>query len=143
MQALCKQFCKEFSCTEPIFQLDDTGTGTAVATCKFEGLSVFNTSVIFTFQNYALTTITGTLLPKAYSEIPPKAELLSAPAALIAFQRFRQENGSVVSTISDLYLSYELQSSPTSTMSLIPSWCIITDTVHYYVNCITGSIRVA
>ena len=87
--------------------------------------------------------VTGTLLPEAYSEVPPKAEPLSASAALTAFQRFRQENGSVVSAIFDLYLSYELQSTPTSAMTLVPSWCIITDTVHYYVNCLTGNIQVA
>jgi len=62
---------------------------------------------------------------------------------LTAFQQFRRENGGVVSAIFDLYLNYELQSTPTSAMTLIPSWCIVTDTVRYYVNCTTGSIRVA
>lgn len=143
VQDLCSRFCKEFSYTEPIFQLDETGTGTAVATCQFDGVSVFNGSVVFTIQNNQLTMVTGTLLPETYSEVPPKAELLSASAALTAFQRFRQENGSVVSAISDLYLSYELQSTPTSAMTLVPSWCIMTDTVQYYVNCLTGSILVA
>lgn len=141
-QELCRQFCKEFSCSTPIFQLDEQGNGTASALCQFSDLSVFNCAVTFTFHNDALTMVSGTLLPEAYTDSTAKGDLLSASAALTTFQQFRRENGGVVSSISDLYLSYELQSTPTAAMTLVPSWCIVTDTVQYYVNCTTGSIQV-
>lgn len=140
---LCRRFCKEFSCTEPQFDLDAKNNGTATALCRFGDLTVFNCSVTFTIHDGRLTMVSGTLLPETSSALPSKAEPLSASAALIAFQQFRRENGGVVSSISDLYLSYELQSTPTAAMSLVPSWCIVTDTVQYYVNCMTGSVRVA
>ena len=141
-QELCRQFCKEFSYGTPDFRLDAQGNGTANAVCRFGDLSVFNCTVTFTFHNGVLTMVSGTLLPANYTDTVSKNELLSASAALTTFQQFRRENGGVVSSVSDLYLSYELQSTPTSAMTLIPSWCIVTDTVQYYVNCITGSVQV-
>lgn len=142
-QDLCRRFCKEFSYTEPTFQFDAPGTGTGTAICQFGSLSVYNCSVNFTIQDNTLTMVNGTLLPENYTDLTAKTDLFSASAALTAFQQFRRENGGVVSSVSDLYLSYELQSTPTSAMTLVPSWCIVTDTVQYYVNCLTGSIRVA
>lgn len=141
-QELCRQFCKEFSYGTPEFRLDADGNGTASALCEFGDLSVFNCTVTFTFHSGALTMVSGTLLPASYADAAAKSELLSASAALTTFQQFRRENGGVVSSISDLYLSYELQSTPTSAMTLVPSWCIATDTVQYYVNCTTGSVQV-
>jgi len=142
-QELCRRFCKEFSYTEPEFELDEQNSGTGTALCRFGDLTVFNCSVTFTIHNGRLTMVSGTLLPQTYTDLSSRADLLSSPAALTTFQQFRRENGGVVSSISDLYLSYELQSTPTSAMALVPSWCIVTDTVQYYVNCTTGSVRVA
>lgn len=141
-QELCRQFCKTFSYGTPEFRLDEQGNGTASAPAKFDDLTVFNCEITFTFHDGALTMVSGTLLPASYTESVSKADLLSSSAALTTFQQFRRENGSVVSSVSDLYLSYELQSSPTAAMMLVPSWCIDTDTVQYYVNCITGSVQV-
>ena len=139
---LCEQFCKEFSYSTPEFQLDAKGNGIGTAFCKFEDFVIFNCSVTFTFHNGTLTMVSGTLLPENYTDSQIKTTPLSASAALTTFQQFRRENGGVVSSISDLYLCYELQSTPTAAMTLIPSWCINTDTVEYYVNCMTGSIQV-
>lgn len=142
-QELCRRFCKEFSYAEPQFQIDTQGNGTGTAICQFDDLAVYNGSVTFTIQDNTLTMVSGTLLPESCTDLTAKADLFSASAALTAFQQFRRENGGVVSSVSDLYLSYELQSIPTSAMTLVPSWCIVTDTVQYYVNCTTGSIRVS
>ena len=141
-QELCRRFCKEFSYSEPQFQINAQGNGTGTAICQFSDLAVYNCSVTFTIQNNILTMVSGTLLPENHTDVTAKISSLSASAALTTFQQFRRENGGVVSAVSDLYLSYELQSTPTSAMTLIPSWCIVTDTVQYYVNCGTGSIRV-
>ncbi|MBD5148264.1 MAG: hypothetical protein HDT19_05740, partial [Oscillibacter sp.] len=37
-------------------------------------------------------------------------------------------------------LCYEFQSTAASPMALVPSWCLTTDTVNYYVNCFTGAV---
>lgn len=137
---LCRDFCKEFSYSEPQFQLDETGSGSAVAFCQFGDLSVFNATVTFTFQKGVLTSVSGTLLPLSGNPISSKMELLSASAALTTFHQFLRESGAAVSAVSDLTLCYELQSTPTSAMSLVPCWCITTNTMQYYVNCSTGTV---
>lgn len=62
------------------------------------------------------------------------------PPALTAFQKVRRETSAVVSSITDLDLCLEYQSSSTTSMSLIPAWCIVTNTGEYYVNCSTGAV---
>ena len=44
------------------------------------------------------------------------------------------------SSVAEMYLCYELQSSTAAPMSLVPAWCIVTDTVNYYVNCASGAV---
>ena len=45
-----------------------------------------------------------------------------------------------MSSVSKVYLCYELQSSTANPMLLTPSWCIVTDTANFYVNCLTGAV---
>ena len=52
----------------------------------------------------------------------------------------RRETGAVASSIAEMSLCYELQSSTAAPMSLTPAWRIVTDTVSYYVNCVTGAV---
>ena len=52
----------------------------------------------------------------------------------------RRETGAVASSVAEMYLCYELQSSTAAPMSLVPAWCIVTDTVNYYVNCASGAV---
>lgn len=133
----CRDFCRRFSYSEPVFQLDEDGTGKATATPLCDKLPVFNCTVDFTFSEGALIAVSGTLLPDSYaalsSEIPP----LSASAALTTFQ---EETFAVISAVTDIYLCYELQSPTPSSITLTPSWCIVTDTAKYYVNCKAGTI---
>ena len=53
----------------------------------------------------------------------------------------RHESSSVVSTITDISLCYELQSTAAAPMALVPSWHIVTDTASFYVNCVSGAVR--
>ena len=48
--------------------------------------------------------------------------------------------GAVVTSVTDMYLCYELQSTSTAPMVLAPAWCVVTDTAKYYVNCFTGAV---
>lgn len=139
--SFCRDFCKEFGYSEPLFQLDNQGSGTAVATRLWNKLPVFNCTVTFTLVENTVISVSGTLLPETSTELDESEPPLSALAALTAFQQTRKETGAVVTSISDIYLCYELQSPVAAPLSLTPAWCIDTNTAKYYVNAITGAVR--
>ena len=138
-ESLCQWFCREFSYEEPVFSLDETGSGSAAAVCRYDGMPVYNCVVTFTLDHHTLMTVSGTLLPED-AAADETGELLSAAAALTTFQQARRESYMVVSAVLDLYPCYELVGSTASALSLVPSWCIVTDTANYYVNCVTGVV---
>lgn len=138
-EALCRSFCEEFHYSAPVSRLDEEGSGTMIAVRQHSGLPVFNASITFTLNQNVLVSVTGTLLPETYTELEEAAPL-SALAALTAFQLQRRETGAVASSITEVYLCYELQSTAAAPMSLAPAWCLVTDTVNYYVNCYTGAV---
>lgn len=138
-ERFCEMFCREFHYTVVSSQIDADGSGTITALREYGGLTVFNCSVTFTLDQGAVTAAGGTLLPESFTE-SAETEFLSAPAALTAFQSMRHESGAVASSIGEMYLCYELQSSTAAPMSLAPAWCIVTDAVNYYVNCVTGAV---
>ena len=137
-EALCRSFCKSFSYDSLTFCLDETATGTATAVCFCNDLPVFNCTVTFTIHHGELRTVSGILLSQEGSSTVSDVTPLSATAALTTFQNVRREIGAVVSSVTEASLCYELQSS--SALTLTPSWCIVTDTKSYYVNCITGAV---
>lgn len=143
-QELCREFCKRFSFDEPVFTLDEAGTGTGSAVFRLGKLPVYNCTVTFTLDRGALLTVSGTLLPlEGTAPLEDSRTPLSAAAALTAFQQLRRESYAVVSAVTELSLCYELQSAAAlSAASLLPAWCITTDTGVYYVNCVTGGVTV-
>ena len=137
----CKAFCREFGYQEPVPDLDETGSGTAVAHRNWDGSLIYNCSIVFTLEEGVLVNVTGTLLPELSAPLSTEEEPLSALAALTAFQQTRKETGAVVTDISGLRLCYELQSTTAVPLSLTPAWEISTNTANYYVNSITGDVR--
>lgn len=69
----------------------------------------------------------GALLPETGAETSSGQKPLSAFAALTAFQQMRHASSSVVSSITEVSLCYELQSTTAAPMALVPSWRIVTD----------------
>lgn len=138
--AFCLSFCRDFGYAEPNFQLNESNSGSVTVSRLYDNRSVFNGTITFSVTNGILTGVSGTLLPEFSAEIPFDAQPLSAYAALTAFQQLRRETQAVVSVVSDMYLCYEFQSNAAVPMSLVPAWCIVTDTANYYVNCATGVI---
>lgn len=138
-ESFCQSFCREFHYRIVSTQLDSAGSGTILAVREFNRLAVYNCEITFTLNRGAVTSVSGTLLPETSSETA-EVEPLSALAALTAFQSMRRETGSVASSVTAVYLCYELQSSTALPMTLTPAWCIVTDTVNYYVNCGTGAV---
>lgn len=140
-EAFCRDFCKAFSYDTPIFTLDETGSGTATAVRLWNGTPVFNAAVTFTIDQGRVLSASGALLPETGTETSSGQKLLSAFAALTAFQQMRHASSSVVSSITEVSLCYELQSTTAAPMALVPSWRIVTDTATFYVNCISGTVR--
>ena len=136
----CSSFCKSFSYGPPQFNLDESGSGTAIATQQREHLTIYNSVVTFTLENGSITAISGTIVSENYTPVLESQDMLSAVAALTAFQQSRQETGSVVSAISKMELCWELQNA-SSNITLAPVWCISTNTTNFYVNCVTGAVR--
>lgn len=140
-EAFCRDFCKAFSYDTPIFTLDETGSGTATAVRLWNGTPVFNAAVTFTIDQGRVLSASGALLPETGAETSSGQKPLSAFAALTAFQQTRHASSSVVSSITEVSLCYELQSTTAAPMALVPSWRIVTDTATFYVNCISGTVR--
>lgn len=140
-EAFCRDFCKAFSYDTPIFTLDETGSGTATAVRLWSGTPVFNAAVTFTIDQGRVLSASGALLPETGAETSSGQKPLSAFAALTAFQQMRHASSSVVSSITEVSLCYELQSTTAAPMALVPSWRIVTDTATFYVNCISGTVR--
>lgn len=137
----CRAFCRDFHYAVSSVQVDEDGSGAVTALREYGGLTVSNCVVTFTLEQGAVTAVRGTLLPDASVESAAGDQSpLSAQAALTAFLDMRRETGAVASSITDISLCYELQSSAAAPMSLVPAWRIATDTVSYYVNCITGVV---
>ena len=100
-----------------------------------------NSAVLFTLNDGVVTSISGSLLPDSGTAAEAELPLLSAFAALTDCQQMRHESSSIVSTITEISLCYELQSTAASTMTLVPSWHLVTDTASFYVNCVSGAVR--
>lgn len=139
--AFSREFCHRFGYSKPEFQLDKAGNGSGEALRLWDGLPIFNSSIRFTFTQGQLTQIEGILLSENATPLPPEVEPLSALAALTRFQQARKETGAVVNAITDISLCYELQSSTSLPISLVPAWCIDSNTVKYYVNAVTGVVH--
>ncbi len=139
-QTLCREFCKTFSYSEPVFTMDETGSGTATAARLWNGAPVFNAAVSFTIDRGSVVAASGSLLPDTATENADQ-DLFTAFAALTAFQQMRHESSSVVSSITEISLCYELQNTASSSITLTPSWRIVTDTATFYVNSASGVIR--
>jgi len=136
----CEKFCSALSYGEPVFIQSSQDATTGTAAYLHHKFPVFNCTVSFTVENGVLTAVSGTLLPLEGSPRSENRELLTAPAALIAFQKMRRESGAACSAVTEMYPCYELQSTGSSALSLIPSWCVVTDVTNYYVNCVTGAV---
>ena len=137
---LVREFCQKFSYSEPVFTLDSDGSGTAAAVCLCKKLPVPNCTVTFTLDRGTLLAVSGILLPEKGTDVSAGQEPLSAAAALTAFQKMRRERQAAVSSITEITPCYELQSTTSTAMSLVPAWCITADTGKYYVNCISNEV---
>lgn len=140
-EAFSRELCKRFGYDTITIALEG-GSGTVTGVQHFNNYPVIRCTVSLSFDAGKLITVEGTHLPSTPAAPADTAEEapLSAVAALNIFLAARRQSGAVVSTVTGMYLCYELQSTTAVPMSLSPCWCITTDTSTFYVNCITGAV---
>lgn len=129
-----RRFCRSFG-YEVLSLSPESGT----AVQRHNGYPVVNCTVTFTIADGAVTALSGTHIPSTYTAVDSTAPL-SVLTALTAFLEYRRESGAVVSAVTDTFPCYELQSTTTAPMTLVPQWCIVTSAGNYYVNCFTGTV---
>lgn len=141
-ESFCRSFCRSFSYQDLMLSFSG-GSGTATARQSYDGTPVVNCTITFTASGGQITAISGTHLPETYTGVytaPDGASPISAVTALTVFLDARRQIGAVVSAVTDVYACYDLQSSAASPMTLVPTWCIVTDIGSFYVNCYTGVV---
>ena len=132
----CREFCRNWSYAPP--DSDSIHGGDITLTARYGNLSVYNCGVCFLFDGDVLTEAYGTLIPRTGH--PAETPKLTAMDALVIFQAKRRENRVVSAEIRRVSLCYALQSAEDETLTLVPMWRVETDTVPYYVNCVTGGL---
>ena len=98
---------------------------------------MYNCAVTFSWDGGTLS-VSGMFLPDTLTPAAGE-DSLSAVSALTAFLGAHRELGAVVSSITGMYPCYEAQSSAAA-VTLVPAWCVQTDTGLYYVNCSLGAV---
>lgn len=136
VDAFCRDFCKIYGYGNLEISSDASHSLTAVQ--YYNGYPVMNATVTFLVEDGCLISVSGTYL--SGRELSSESNSMTAATALSQFLRFRREDGAVVSAVKDVYLCYQLQSTPVASMALSPAWCIVTDTICYYVNCSDGTV---
>lgn len=137
--ALARRFCRSYGYETPETWFDASGSGTVSARQLCRGCPVEGCSVTFLAENNALRSVSGTFLPQSSDPLTEEVQPLSAATALTAFLNARRTSGAVVSAVTDIYPCYALQASA-SALTLTPAWCIVTNTIHYYVSCASGAV---
>ena len=137
IETFCRGFCKKYGYGDLSDTAGETGRS-LTAVQYYGGYPVANATVTFLIQNGCLISVSGTYI--SGRELSARKDSMTAATALSAFLRFRRENGAVASSVQDVSLCYQLQSTSASPMTLNPAWCIATDTLRYYVSCSDGTV---
>lgn len=132
-----RQFCKAFNYQDLQWNILLNG-GTVTALQYVDECPVTDASAVFRVENGHLVSVSGIHLPQA-STVSDE-ELLTAVTALTIFLQERRSSGAVISSVSEVYPCYRLQTTTASPMTLSPAWCIITNTGKCYVNAATGAV---
>ena len=136
--SLARDFCRSYGCRTPESWFDASGSGSVSVQQMCQGYPVEDCTVTFLAENNMLRSVSGTFLPSSFAALPSE-NALTAATALTAFLDARRSSGAVVSAVTGVYPCYALQSSA-SGLALAPAWCVVTDTINYYVSCSTGAV---
>lgn len=129
-EAFVAEFCRKFDYADPIPQLDDNGSGTVSATEYLQDMPVLNASVVFTFTQGKLISVSGTYL-SACQEVSGEEVFLSATDALSDFVDYTVHNGLICNELQEMETAYVLHSTAEG-IRLVPVWLFRSDTFRCY-----------
>lgn len=131
-------FCHTYGYENLVSVLDDD-TGTVTASATYRGISVAQTTMVFTIEHGVLTGVEGTVLPQTHTLTGTSAQV-SCLSALSLFLSTRRASGAVVSTVTEVVACYTLTPTPSAPLTLLPIWMIATDNGTYWVDGGTGQV---
>ena len=115
---------------------DLSGGWEVVITARLGDSTVYNARATFTFTTGSLLSVFGVRLPDG--DVGRGEAGMDSGSLLMHFLRAALEGGYVCSEVSDLVCGYRMDTSVTGDVSLVPVWCVVTDTGEYYLDAITG-----
>jgi hypothetical protein len=106
----------------------------------WQDLPVLSCQAALEYQGGCLRSITGQRLMGTPQPSAERAELISAPTALLCFLREITVLGDLCSEITAMTPGYRLTTTTESTR-LVPVWYVTTDTGAYSLNALTGALE--
>lgn len=115
------------------------GSGQIVYRQEMDGIPLFSCRVVFTYEDWRLTGLSGTVFA-AEEPAVESGEVLSLPTVLMHVLDEVLTSGSVSSAILSVEPGWLPEQSFNDTVRLTPVWYISTNTADYYVNGVTGEV---
>ena len=137
-----EQFMRDFgmeAAGEPVSNSIDpeTNEGTLTLECAYNGTSVVNCTLTFTFAEGELVGVYGTRVLDSISSGRQLATI-DVPTVLMRFVALLREQNRVCSSLDALELCYHMSVNAAGEGELVPVWRIVTDTGEFYINAVTG-----
>ncbi len=124
------EICRKFDYTDLIADLTEGGNGTVTATKYLKGSPVLNASLLFTFSQGKLLSVSGTYLSSCES-LPDGEVSLSATDALTDFVDHTVNNGLICNELLEMKTAYVLHTTANG-IQLTPVWLLRADTFRCY-----------
>lgn len=115
----------------------ETQEGTLTLECAYNGTSVVNCTLTFTFAEGELVGVYGT---RVLDNISSGRQLttIDVPTVLMRFVALLRDQNRVCSSLDSLELCYHMSVNAAGEGELVPVWRIVTDTGEFYINAVTG-----
>ena len=104
-------------------------------------MPVFESELVFTYRNSALSYVEGTFYPSAQAARVSEDACISCADALVALLSNRDSLGWVGSEVTACEQGYLHSETASSALRFVPVWRIETDAGAFYVNGITREVR--
>ncbi len=122
---------------------ESAGKYLVTATQSLEGVPVYSSQAILSYDNYCLAEVTGVWY-STYQGHMGSEKCVSAVTALVSFLSSQDELGWLCTSIEEVSQGYIEEATPSlGAARLVPVWKIRTDTGEFYVNGLTKEVSVA
>lgn len=132
-----QRFCDQFGYRDMVVDVHGR-SGNVTAVQAVAGVPVYGCTVSMYFENGVLTSVTGSHISLEDAAVEGSGRM-DCVTALVRFLDHRNAEGIVCSEVTEIECVYDLQTTA-STVRLLPSWRIETDTYPYFVDCATGEV---